>query len=192
MNILLVVAHPRPDSLTHAVAKTFADAAAKAGHQIEWADLAAEGFNPALFPPDEPDWDDTSKTYSPEVQAEMARISRNQATVMVFPVWWWSVPALLKGWIDRVWNHGWAYGFLPDGTRAKYPHARVLMLAVAGGDAASFAKRGYDEAMRVQLEVGILDYCGVTEPKLQMLYDSFEAEGRAAILAEAKRLGEHW
>ena len=41
---------------------------------------------------------------------EMERIERNQAPVIVFPVWWWSMPAILKGWIDRVWNNGWAYG----------------------------------------------------------------------------------
>ena len=129
----------------------FADAATAKGHQIEWADLAAEHFDTSLGPADEPDWGDPRKTYSPAVQAEMARILRNEATVMVFPVWWWSVPALLKGWIDRVWNNGWAYG------DAKYPHQKVWMIGVAGGDAASYAKRGYDKAMQVQLQIGILD-----------------------------------
>jgi NAD(P)H dehydrogenase (quinone) len=51
---------------------------------------------------DEPDWNDPDKIYSEDVQREMQRIERNEATVMVFPVYWWSMPALLKGWIDRV------------------------------------------------------------------------------------------
>lgn len=184
MDILLVLSHPRPTSLTHAVARAFATAATGAGHRIEWADLAAEGFDPILPPADEPDWDDPARLYSPQVLAEIARIERNQATVMVFPVWWWSVPALLKGWIDRVWNHGWAYGH-----GARYPHDKVLMLAVAGSSAADYAKRGYDQAMVVQLETGILRYCGVPDARLQMLYDSFEASGRAAMLQDAARLG---
>lgn len=187
MKILLVVAHSRPGSLTHAVARTFAEAAGAAGHGVEWADLAAEGFDPVLREADEPDWDDRSKVYSGEVQAEMARIARNEATVMVYPVWWWSMPALMKGWIDRVWNHGWAYG-----GGATYPHARVDMLAVAGGTQASFAKRGYDQAMVVQLETGILRYCGLAEPRLHMLYDSFEEEGRRALLAAAAALGREY
>ncbi len=183
MKILLVLAHPRQTSLCHAAARAFADAATDAGHQIDWADLAAERFDPVLHEADEPDWDNPAKIYSQEVQAEMARIERNEATVMLFPVWWWSMPALLKGWIDRVWNNGWAYG------GANYPHAKVQMLAVAGGDAASFAKRGYDQAMVVQLETGILRYCGVQEPSLHMLYDSFDPEGRSALLAKAAELG---
>lgn len=183
MKILTVVAHHRPASLTHGVARAFADAATQAGHQIEWADLAAEGFNPVMTAEDDPDWDNPAKVYSPQVRAEMARIERNEATVMVFPVWWWSMPALMKGWIDRVWNNGWAYG------EGKYPHAKAAMLAVAGGDAGTYAKRGYDTAIRVQLETGILGYCGVTDMALHMLYDSFEAEGRSAILARAADLG---
>ncbi|MEO8243835.1 MAG: NAD(P)H oxidoreductase [bacterium] len=183
MKILAVIAHPRPTSLCHDVARAFAAAAEAGGHQVEWADLAAEGFDPVLREADEPDWDDPAKVYSDAVRSEMARIERNDATVMVFPVWWWSMPALMKGWVDRVWNHGWAYG------GADYPHAKVAMLAVAGGNEASFAKRGYDGAIEVQLETGILRYCGVKEPSLHMLYDSFEPEGRAALLARAAAFG---
>ncbi len=183
MKILLVTAHPRPTSLCHATAQAFAKAAEAAGHLVQRADLAAEGFDPVLREADEPDWDNPDKVYSPEVQAEIARIEANEATVMVFPVWWWSMPALLKGWIDRVWNNGWAYG------GATYPHAKVLMLAVAGGSATSFAKRGYDAAMLTQIETGILRYCGVQDPALHMLYDSFEPEGRTALLAKAAEIG---
>src|SRR5262245_25649813 len=110
MKTLLVVTHPRKDSLTGNAAALFAARIGEGGHQVELADLMAENFDPILREADEPDWDDLDKRYSPAVQNEMQRIERNDATVMVFPVWWWSMPALLKGWIDRVWNNGWAYG----------------------------------------------------------------------------------
>jgi NAD(P)H dehydrogenase (quinone) len=110
MKILVVVVHPRPSSLTHAVARTFAEALEARGHAAVWADLHAEGFDPVLREADEPDWNHPAKAYSPEVRAEMARIEAAEATVVVFPVWWWSMPAMLKGWIERVWNNGWAYG----------------------------------------------------------------------------------
>ena len=106
MNVLMVLAHPRRNSLTAQAAEAFASAASAQGHKFEWADLIAEGFDPVLHEADEPDWNDPGKIYSEEVRREMARIERNDATVMVFPVWWWSMPALLKGWIDRVWNNG--------------------------------------------------------------------------------------
>jgi NAD(P)H dehydrogenase (quinone) len=185
VDILLVVVHPRPDSLTHAVARAFAGAAETGGHRIDWADLHAEGFDPVLRALDEPDWGDPAKRYSPEVRAEMARIGRNAATVIVFPVWWWSMPAMLKGWIDRVWNHGWAYG---DG--ASYPHRKVWMLGVAGGTAAQFAKRGYDFAMVTQIETGVLRYCGVEDARLALLYGTLEdEEAIAAVLDEARKIG---
>ena len=63
MKILLVIAHPRATSLTQAAARAFADAATAKGHQMEWADLAAEHFDTSLGPADEPDWGDPRKTY---------------------------------------------------------------------------------------------------------------------------------
>jgi NAD(P)H dehydrogenase (quinone) len=184
MKILLVVSHPRTGSLTFDAASAFAEAARKSGHEIEWADLAAESFDPVLREPDEPDWANPKKPYSEAVRREMARIERNDATVMVFPVWWWSLPAILKGWIDRVWNNGWAYG----GT--DYPHARVWMLAIAGSKEEDYVKRGYDTAMRVQLETGILGYCGIAFPRLEILYGAIEgAPNPECILETARRLG---
>lgn len=61
MKILLVTAHPRADSLTYAAAKAFAEAAKANGHEIELADLMAEGFDPVLREPDEPDWSDAKR-----------------------------------------------------------------------------------------------------------------------------------
>lgn len=185
MKVLVVLAHERRTSLTGAVADIFADVLKAAGHEVELADLVAEGFDPVLREADEPDWSDANKVYSPAVQAEMARIARNDSVVMVFPVWWWSVPAVLKGWIDRVWNNGWAYG------DRKLPVKRAWMVAIAGATAQAFAKRGYDEAMRVQLKVGILDYCGVADNRFEMLYGSLEGEAEiAAILKDARKLAE--
>lgn len=184
MKTLLVIAHPRPTSLTHACASAFMDAAT--GHPFEIADLYAEGFDPALPPEDEPDWN-APKTYSPAVQAEMARVERNEATVMVYPVWWWSMPAMLKGWIDRVWNRGWAYG------GAAFPQRRVWSIGIAGGDQASFVKRGYDRAMQVQIDVGILQYCGVAEARHELVYGTLDGDmAVAAALARMQELGREF
>lgn len=181
MNVLMVIAHPRRASLTHEMARLFAEAVTANGHKVERADLAAEGFDPAMPPEDEPDWDDPDRTYSPEVRREMARIERNEATVMIYPVWWWSMPALLKGWIDRVWNHGWAYG---EG-RA-YPNRRVWSIGLAGSSAEAFAKRGYDHAMEVQIHEGILRYCGVAETRHELLFGLLD--GPDAIEAARRRI----
>ena len=182
MSTLLVVTHPRRTSLTFAAAEAFASALAVAGEAVEWADLVREGFDASLGVADEPDWADPGKRYSAAVAAEMVRIRRNDATVLVFPVWWWSMPAMLKGWIDRVWNHGFAYG------GATYPHRRAWMIGVAGATDDVYRKRGYDDAMRVQLEVGVLEYSGVVERRLEILYGAIEGHS-AAIIERAHTLG---
>ena len=94
------------------------------------------------------------------------------------------MPALLKGWIDRVWNNGWAYG------ARKFPHKRTWMIGIAGGLENSFAKRGYDTAIQTQLDVGILDYCGIPERRLQLLHGSIEGDDYPTqILTQARALG---
>ena len=183
MKTLLLLAHPRRDSLTASVADIFASGLEKNGHSVERADLVAEGFDPVMREEDEPDWNDSDKRYSPEVQREMARIERNEASLMIFPVYWWSVPAILKGWIDRVWNNGWAYG------DRNFPPQRAWMIGIAGNSAVGFASRGYDKAIQTQLDVGILDYCGVAERRIELLYGSIEGQSYVdQMLLDAERI----
>lgn len=179
-----MTAHPRASSLTH---KAFSKAAEANQHEIENADLAAEGFDPVLRENDEPDWSNSNKLYSTPVIEEIARITRNDATILVFPVWWWSMPALMKGWIDRVWNNGWAYG------ERHYPHERVEMLAICGTDRSAYEKRGYDSAMKTILKTGILEYCRVKNPRLHMLYGSIEGGNHPQqIIDEAGQIGSEF
>ena len=189
MKILVVFAHPRRDSLSGLIADRFVEGLNVAGHEVEFADLQTEGFDPVLRIEDEPDWEDGSKKYSADVEQEMDRIRRNDATVMIFPVWWWSMPAILKGWIDRVWNHGFGYTFAEGSS--SYPHEHALMIGVAGNDQASYEKRDYDRAAKIQLDTGILEYCAIKNHGLAMYYDSLS--GNTSLVEEqldsAKQLG---
>lgn len=187
MKILIVFDHPRRASFCGAVLDHLLEGLAMAGHGAEVADLRAEGFDPRLPVADEPDWNDADKVYSAEVLREQARIARADALAFVFPVWWWSFTATTKGWIDRVWNNGWAYG------ARKLPHGKALLIGAASSGEAGYAKRGYDTAMRTQLLTGIVHYCGIPEAHLELLYD-VEAgpEARAAHLARARHLGATW
>lgn len=187
MKTLLVIAHARRSSLTGQVADAFSEAAQTNGHTFELADLAREEFDPVLREEDEPDWDNPDKVYSEDVRREMQRIERNDATVMVFPVYWWSMPALLKGWIDRVWNNGWAYG------ARTLKHKKALLLGTAAGSAAGYEKRGYDQAMRMQILTGMMEYCGIPESELHLLFDVLDdREERNRHLARARELGESY
>lgn len=86
MKTLLVVAHPRKESLTARAAALFATRIRASGHEVEIADLVAEGFDAVLRQVDEPDWGTPGKQYSLAVRNEMRRIERNEATVMIFPI----------------------------------------------------------------------------------------------------------
>ncbi len=187
MRALVVVDHPRPASLTHAVANAFARGLGEAGHSHETLDLYASGFDPRMIPEDEPDWNDAGKRYSPTVQIEIARLKRAQALAFVFPVWWWGLPAMTKGYIDRCFARGFAYG------GAELPHARVLWLGVAAADAATFDTRGYLEALKVQLDIGIAGYCGVKQSRLELLHGSLDgADAAGALIDRARDLGHTW
>nr|VUD28973.1 NAD(P)H oxidoreductase YRKL [Raoultella sp. NCTC 9187] len=67
-----------------------------------------------------------------EVVAEQSRIDKADALVLVFPVYWWSMPGLLKGWIDRVFSNGWAYEETADGNVVKKLGAYGLSGGIRG------------------------------------------------------------
>src|SRR5688500_11151025 len=101
MHALVVVAHTDPQSLTQSIARRVAESIVATGHTAEIADLAAEGFDPSFGPADHAHFGRTAPAPA-EVLAEQARLDRADALVLVYPIYWWSFPALLKGWIDRV------------------------------------------------------------------------------------------
>ncbi len=184
MKVLVVFDHPRPDSFCGSVRDAFLAGLDAAGHTPEVADLRADGFDPRMPLSDEPDWDNREKVYSAAVRFEQARILRNDAIAFVFPVWWWSFPATTKGWIDRVWNNGWAYG----GRRLSLRGA--LLIATASGARETYADRGFEQAMRIQLLTGIMEYCGIGRSELRLLDGVMDGEAtRDSRLAMARELG---
>jgi len=184
MKVLTVVSHPREDSLTFAVADRFTQGLIDAGHETEVLDLHRIGFNPVLGEADEPDWS-SSKTFSPEVEAEIARMKKHDALAFVFPVWWFSVPAMLKGYIDRVWNKDFAYG------SNKLHHSQVLWLGLAADTKEGLAKRQYDLMITHHLNVGIANYCGISNSKVEFLYNTLDSnpEVQEQLLKHAYQLG---
>ncbi|MER7721440.1 NAD(P)H oxidoreductase [Streptomyces flaveolus] len=163
---LLVVAHPRPDSLTAQVATHLHARVKDTGGTVDVLDLYAEDFDPRLTPADEPDWEDREKRYSPEVQAHMDRIAAADEIVVVFPVWWFAPPAILKGWIDRVWNYGFAYGR----SKPRLAGKRMLWLSLAGGSPSSYEQAGLGAAIDVQLRVGVSEFCGIEDARVRLLH----------------------
>lgn len=189
MHALIVVAHHDPQSLTHSVAAQVAAGLAASGHTFEIADLAAEGFDPRYNAADHR-VHRTRATPPADVLAEQARIDRADALVLAFPIYWWSMPGLLKGWIDRVFINGWAIDYGPDTPVVKkLRHLQVHLLALGAADDDAFDRHGYAKSMRTQIDYGIFDYCGAQVVTSALLLDS-ESGGAQAHLEKARALGE--
>ncbi|WP_458127609.1 NAD(P)H-dependent oxidoreductase [Pseudomonas sp. Z2-11] len=191
MHALIVVAHHDPRSLTHALAQAIGNGILQANPSdtFEIADLAAEGFDPRFGFADHAVH--RREALPPaDVLAEQARIERADALVLVYPIYWWSMPALLKGWIDRVFSNGWAFDFkLDEFFVQKLQHLRVHLVALGGADADSFQRHGYDQAMVTQIDHGIFGYCGARVVSSERLLDS-ETLDPNVHLQTARALGQ--
>ncbi|SDY01098.1 Putative NADPH-quinone reductase (modulator of drug activity B) [Evansella caseinilytica] len=170
MKVLSIVSHPRKNSLTFEVAGRFVQGLTAAGHDYEILDLHEIGFDPVLKEADEPDLSAAEQSFSPEVEMEIKRLKEHDALAFIFPIWWWHLPAMLKGYIDRVWNNGFAYG------SNHLPHQHVLWIGLAGVSKEQMKKRNYDEMMTHLLNVGIADYCGISNSKVAFLYETLDSK----------------
>jgi NAD(P)H dehydrogenase (quinone) len=113
MHCLVVLAHPLADSLCAALARTAVAALERGGHGVELVDLYHEGFAPALSAAERASYYDGPYARG-GVEPDIARLQSADAIVLVFPTWWFSLPAMLKGWFDRVWAPGAAYDHADD------------------------------------------------------------------------------
>ncbi|MCA0929219.1 NAD(P)H-dependent oxidoreductase [Ruegeria profundi] len=188
MHVLTVLDHPNPASFSSAVARHFMDGATAAGHTVELADLHAEGFDPRWSMADiEPDG---HMSAPPDVVAEQDRIARADAICLVFPLYWWGMPAMTKGWVDRVWNWGWAYDQLDDPERSlQRPRSGVLLIP-AGARSDEIEGEGYLAAMETVWMKGTFGYFGCSPRKLELLCGATGSEKRRqALLEKSYRAG---
>lgn len=110
--------------------------------------------------------------------------------MLVYPVYWWSMPGLLKGWIDRVFTNGWAYDDMP-GDRAikRLRHLRVHLIAIGGATMRTYARHGYFGAMKMQIDHGIFGYCGAPVATSELLLT--ETQDVSSHFNTARAIGQN-
>ncbi|MFC8006747.1 NAD(P)H-dependent oxidoreductase [Streptomyces olivaceus] len=181
---LVVTAHPDPGSLTHHVAERLVPALRPGA--VEVADLHRERFDPRFTPADRRAYREDGG-HSPDVVREHRRLDRATDLVLVFPVYWWSMPALLKGWIDRVFVNGWAFDVSAEsGVRPRLQRLTTHLLPVAGADSGTYERHGYERALRTQIEHGFVDYVGSRRGATAFIHAS-EQPSSAATAASVTR-----
>ncbi len=194
MHVLVLFAHPRRHAFTGELANAFCAGLRAADHSVEFADLYREGFDPLL---DEAHFGletamDPDAERPPAVVAEQVRLDRAQGLVFIYPFWWSDVPALLKGWFDRVWTYGYAYAYQPDRSRStRLRIQKALALCPAGHTDEKLDALGLREAHhRVMVEDRLLGV-GIPEARLELLggLSGNDPEVRQRLLAKAFELG---
>ena len=174
MHALIVTSHPNQDAHSHRVADQLAQGIISTGHHtVEKADLAAEGFDPRFTLNDHQLFNGQGVA-TPDVLAEQQRLDRADALLLVYPVYWWSFPAQLKGWIDRVFIAGWAFDDEDGRLVKRLGHLPVHLVAIGAADTRTFLRRGYFASMRNQIDNGIFDFCGAPVVTSELLLSGDE------------------
>ncbi|MGP4016709.1 NAD(P)H-dependent oxidoreductase [Saccharopolyspora sp. 5N708] len=156
--ILLVSAHPEPRSLNAALTTFAVERLRAAGHEVRVSDLYAMKWKAAVDADDFPDHVADERLdvlatqeratlagrLSSDVAAEQEKVRWSDAVILQFPMWWFAMPAILKGWIDRVFSNGFAYGpaVPPPYSEGALGGRRALVSVTIGARESAFSERG--------------------------------------------------
>ena len=185
-NIFIVFAHPEPKSLNGSLKDVAVERLTRNGHHVVVSDLYAMQFKAIADGADFLERGDAGRlnymeesrkayeegTQAPDVVAEQARLNEADAVIFQFPMWWFSMPAILKGWVDRVLAAGFAYGVGQFGNgrwgdrygEGKLMGRRAMLSLTCGGPPWQFGTRGINGALDdllFPIQHGILFYPGM-------------------------------
>ena len=164
--ILIVHAHPEPTSLTRELVDVSVQTLQAQGHEVLQSDLYAMRWKAVFDEDDFPTRADAQRLsfvaesghayatgrQTADVAAEQQKVLAADAVLFQFPLWWYGMPAIMKGWVDRVWAYGLAYGYQDGGNTYRYGDGafkgkRALLAVAAGGPARDYAPRGINGPM---------------------------------------------
>ena len=224
MNVLIVHAHYEPNSFNSALKDQAIKTLQAAGHEVQVSDLYAMNWNPVASQadfavPTNPDYcvyaleqrkGFEAGSIAPDIQAEIAKVDWCDLLIFNFPIFWFSVPAMLKGWIDRVFISGHFYGGKRFYDKGGMASKKAMLTLSLGGQPHMFGPEAIhgemDELLRPIMR-GSLAYCGFSvlppfvayhvpyishEMRQQLLDDYAEVLLRidAAVPLQFPRLGD--
>ncbi|PZU07803.1 NAD(P)H-dependent oxidoreductase [Sphingomonas sp.] len=213
MNILIVFAHPEPKSLSASLRDVAIRELEAAGHQVkvsdlyamQWksqvdrADFPALASNERLLPVAASKTAFATGTLTDDVKAEIDKLQWADTLILQFPLWWFAMPAILKGWVDRVYAYGFAYGVGEHSDRRwgdRYGEGvmagkRAMLIVAAGGWEEHYSARGVNgpiDDLLFPINHGILYYPGydVLPPFVTYSTDRFDEMRFAATARELR------
>ena len=208
MHVLLVSAHPEPRSFNGALVDQAKAVFAEQGWEAETSDLYAMNFNPVASGADFKDLDPSDRldyyaeqkrayevgALSDDIALEIEKIKRCDLMILQFPLYWFSVPAILKGWIDRVFVPGFAFGGGAWYDRGGLVGKRAMLSMTMAAFPEMMAPGGINGLLEVNLwplQNGVLAFCGfdVLRPFIANAVPYVDEPARRALLeAYGRRL----
>lgn len=180
MNVLIVHAHPETQSFNATLKNTAMQTLTELGHSVQVSDLYAMNWSPALGAADfdgpranadyldlprEQEHAFAQRTHCAAVKAEHSKVAWADLVIFQFPVWWFSMPAILKGWVDRVFSRGFAYSAGRKYESGHFKGKRAMLCITTGTAATLYEPAGIDGDLHHVLwpiHNGILAYTGFT------------------------------
>jgi putative NADPH-quinone reductase len=185
---LVVVSHPDPLSFSHALAGRIAVGFADAGLQVDLLDLHAVGFDPCLTLEEARG----QASSDPMVRAEIARLTQAVALGVVHPNCWGAPPAMMKGWMDRVFAPEAAYSFEKGADAGDAPRGllrtRAALVLNTSNTPPEREREVFGDPLEAIWRRCLLNYCGISDVERRTFSVLALATGaeRAAWLAQAE------
>ncbi len=163
MKALVVYAHPNDKSFNHAIKDEIILMLKEKNAEIRINDLYKEKFNPVLAPSD---FEKLAKgTASDDVLKYQTDVKWSEIIIFIYPIWWASMPAILKGYIDRVFSHGFAYKSGKNGVEGQLSDKKVFVINTTGSPFSLYSETGMHDAIKKLSDFAIFDFCGIKDVK---------------------------
>lgn len=160
MKHAVVVAHPKADSLTCAIGRTYAEAVREMGQEAIVRDLYRIGFDPCLKASEIPG--PAGARFGDDVVAERQILSGCEVFAFVYPFWFNGPPAILKGYVDRVFSLGFGYEPALHGTDPLLTGRRLISFTTSGAPEAWVRDTGAMGALTAIFDSHVANVCGLT------------------------------
>jgi NAD(P)H dehydrogenase (quinone) len=190
MRVVVVLAHPDPNSFNHAIAHTASESLTHAGHEVTLLDLYADEFRVAMSPAERMAYHGDRPLLDPMAERHADIVKRAEAFVFIYPTWWSTMPAILKGWLERVMVPG--VGFVFDENhhvRRGLTRVRRVVGISTYGSKRLYVKAMHDSGRRILLRALRMNTAVFTRRSWLGLYemDTRAADQRAAFLRRVDR-----
>lgn len=160
MRVLVVYCHPVETSFVAAMRDAVLKGLEQAGHETRLIDLYAENFDPRFSAHEHAIYADAEVNQA-GLETHIEHLKWAEGIVFVFPTWWYDMPAMLKGWLDRVWVPGVAFGLPPNGgmIRPKLHNIRLIAAVTSCGASWWWSKLVGEPHRRILMR-GMRALCG--------------------------------